>query len=158
MITLTILLIIALLCVLVGCLTGLLTLVGVLASPFCGRAGGCAGRISGRALYGHGNFPWPQHPDGRAGQLCGRVFVRPAGHPRLRQLFFLCHFGNRCLHLHLGRPEDLQVSFFGSIRRRILLPELPGRVRRLCFSVQTKPPKTDFTSQLSGVSLLELLT
>jgi len=109
MITLTILLIVALLCVLVGCLTGLLTLVGVLASLFVGVL---VGALAGyRAFYGHGNFPWPQHPDGCAGQLCGRVFVWPAGHPRFRQLFFLCHLGDRCLHLHLDRPEDLQVSF-----------------------------------------------
>ena len=105
MITLTILLIVALLCVLVGCLTGLLTLVGVLASLFVGvLVGALAGYLAGR-------FMGTETSLGCAGQLCGRVFVRPAGHPRFRQLFFLCHLGDRCLHLHLDRPEDLQVSF-----------------------------------------------
>ena len=98
MITLTILLIVALLCVLVGCLTGLLTLVGVLASLFVGvLVGALAGYLAGRFMGTETSL----------GQLCGRVFVRPAGHPRLRQLFFLCHLGDWCLHLHLDRPEDL---------------------------------------------------
>ena len=105
MITLTILLIVALLCVLVGCLTGLLTLVGVLASLFVGiLVGALAGYLAGR-------FMGTETSLGRnilMGVLgsCGRVSVRPAGHPRFRQLFFLCHLGGRRLHLHLDRAKD----------------------------------------------------
>ena len=150
MITLTILLIIALLCVLVGLPDRPADAGRCAGFPFCGRAGGCAGRISGRALYGHGNFPWPQHPDGRAGQLCGRVFVRPAGHPRLRQLFFLCHFGNRCLHLHLGRPEDLQVSFLDQYAAAFCCRSFRAECGGFAFPYKQNPRKPTSQANFRG--------
>lgn len=154
MITLTILLIIALLCVLVGCLTGLLTLVGVLASLFVGvLVGALAGYLAGRFM-GTETSLGRNILMGVLGSFVGEFLFGLLGiHASGSFSSFAISVIGACICIWVGQKRRSPSKFFGSIRRRILLPELPGRVRRLCFSVQTKPPKTDFTSQLSGVSL-----
>ena len=74
------------------------------------RAGGCAGRLCGRPLHGHGDFARPQHPHGHPGQLCGRIRVRPVRHLCHRQHHVLYHFSHRRLHLHLDRAEAVPLS------------------------------------------------
>ena len=61
-----------------------------------------------------------------------------------------------CICIWIGRRS--LSKFFGSIRRRILLPEFPGRVRRLCFSAQSKTPENRLHKPTFGGFSLELLT
>ena len=157
MITLTILLIVALLCVLVGCLTGLLTLVGVLASLFVGvLVGALAGYLAGRFM-------------GTETSLGRNILMGVLGS-------FVGEFLFGLLGIHAsgsfsplpsrwsvpasasGSARRSLSKFFGSIRRRILLPEFPGRVRRLCFSAQTKAPENRLHKPTFGGFSLELLT
>ena len=134
MITLTILLIVALLCVLVGCLTGLLTLVGVLASLFVGvLVGALAGYLAGRFM-GTETSLGRNILMGVLGSFVGEFLFGLLGiHASGSFSSFAISVIGACICIWVGQ-KDLQVSFLKSIRRRILLPELPGRVRRLFYA------------------------
>ena len=144
MITLTILLIVALLCVLVGCLTGLLTLVGVLASLFVGvLVGALAGYLAGRFM-------------GTETSLGRNILMGVLGS-------FVGEFLFGLLGIHAsGSFSSFAISVVGACIciwiRRILLPEFPGRVRRLCFSAQNKTPENRPHKPTFGGFSLELLT
>jgi len=166
MITLTILLIVALLCVLVGCLTGLLTLVGVLASLFVGvLVGALAGYLAGRFM-GTETSLGRNILMGVLGSFVGEFLFGLLGiHASGSFSSFAISVASRPLSFQSSAPASASGSarrslskFFVTVCRRILLPEFPGRVRRLCFSAQNKTPENRPHKPTFGGFSLELLT